>query len=169
MFTLRRAPADPDAAWLLVGLSHDPDGAVAYIENTKSGEVVRLAGPSAFSQGEVTALGYDTLVYKVEDQQRMIRVGQSFVGTEVQPAASTGSSSESGKTSSGAGSLQDRLRALRERRAQELGKEKEPAAGEDTKPEAEATDTPGDAQDADTNDTNNGQATSAVQPTREQE
>ena len=123
-----QAPADPDASWLLVGLSHDKDGPVAYIENAKTGENLRLNGPAEFSKGEVTAVGYDAVSYEIQGQQRIIRVGQNFVGSQAQHAGETSGSSSSSKASKSA-SPQERLRALREQREREL-------AGETPKPEA---------------------------------
>ena len=117
-------PSNPDASWLLVGLSHDSDGEIAYIENAESGEMLRLMGPAAFSQGEVTEIGFDAVVYKIDEQQRIIRIGQNFLGAKAEPRPDAGGTASSTKQStSKPGDLQDRLRELRERRARELGGE----------------------------------------------
>lgn len=112
-------PKDPDASWRLSGISHDPDGAIAYIEHTETGELARIEAEDDFSAGRISTIGYETLVYTVDATPRTIRVGETLLGERVRPAgaATSGSSGSSSKPAS----LEDRLRELRERRAREQG------------------------------------------------
>lgn len=120
--TVDRPPPNPDASWRLTGISHDErSGAVAYIEHTSTGKLSRIEGPKAFSQGEITAIGYDAIVYVVETDQRVVQIGETLVGERVLPKGATPGTSRSSRGSSSGGSLQDRLKALREQRAQEQG------------------------------------------------
>ncbi|MFN3167812.1 MAG: hypothetical protein ACE37H_12185 [Phycisphaeraceae bacterium] len=113
-------PPDPDADWRLAGITHTPEGVVAYIENTKSGDLSKLTEPAAFSQGEITAIGYDAVMYVVAGEQRVISVGQTLVGTRVAPPG--GSSRSTGNSKRDADlTPAERLRMLREQRAREQG------------------------------------------------
>ncbi len=117
------APPSPDSFLRFAGTGHDPDGAVAFIENTKTGEMTRIDGPTVFSLGEITAIGYDAILYVVDGEQRKVLVGQTLLGERVTPpGASTTPSGGSGDAKPPKpGSLEDRLRLLRERRAREQG------------------------------------------------
>jgi hypothetical protein len=133
-------PPDPDSFWRLAGITHTPQGVVAYIENTQSGDLSKLIEPGEFSQGEVTAIGYDAVMYVVEGEQRVINVGQTLAGTRVALPGGT-SRSSGGSKSGGDLSPAERLRMLREQRAREQG----------TTPPAQ--DNPGDAPDGNTSAT----------------
>lgn len=118
-------PKDPDASWRLCGISHDADGSTAYLEHTETGELAKIMGEDDFSAGRISELGYETLVYTVDETRRVIYVGETLLGQRERPAitATSGSSSTSDKPAS----LEDRLRALRERRAREQGETPPPA------------------------------------------
>lgn len=132
-------PKDPDASWRLSGISHDADGSIAYIEHTETGELARVMGEDDFSAGRISTIGYDALVYTIDDTKRVIRVGETLLGQRARPAGSTGtgSSSSGGKPAS----LEDRLRELRERRAREQGEAPPPtpAPKQDTEAEEDAS------------------------------
>ena len=137
-------PPNPDTLWRLTGIGRDQDGATAFIEHMETGELSRVTKPMDFSIGEITTIGYDAIIYVVEDEERMIRVGESLVGqpvvlaeektdtrdttdgttepatsTAAEPAADGAAQPTTGTTISG--SAADRLRLLRERREREQG------------------------------------------------
>ena len=118
--TEEEPPPNPDAVWRLSGISHDKNGAVAYIENTGSGELSRIEGAADFSLGKITTIGYDSVIYVIDDKPRVVRVGETLAGDRVTPPGATTTSGASG-TSDRPTSLEERIRALRERRARELG------------------------------------------------
>eukprot|EP00752_Nemacystus_decipiens_P014029 g12465.t1 len=92
--TVEKPPPNPDAAWRLAGISHDKNGAVAYIENTGSGELARVEGAADFSLGKITTIGYDSIIYVIDENPRVVQVGQTLVGDRVTPpGAITGSGS----------------------------------------------------------------------------
>jgi hypothetical protein len=124
---VEETPKDPDASWRLSGISHDADGAVAYIEHIETGELAKINGEADFSAGRISTIGLESLVYTVDDTQRTVNVGETLLGERLRPAGSTtaGSSGSSSKPAS----LEDRLRKLREQRARELG-QAPPAAPE---------------------------------------
>lgn len=139
---VEKPPADPDSFWRLAGITHAPSGVIAFIEHTTTGDLTRLTGPGEFSKGEVTSIGYDAVVYVINDEQRTIRVGQTLLGERVTPAGSSSSgSSKSGSSSSSKSDLSpaERLRLLREQRAREQG-ETPPADPAPTPPTTESTD-----------------------------
>lgn len=119
---IEKTPPNPDSLLRLTGIAHTPQGVVAFIEHTTSGELSRLTGPERFAQGEVTDIGLRSVLYVVADEQREINIGETFVGERVVPAgypvAGTDNPS-SGNTSNL--SPAERLRLLREKRARELG------------------------------------------------
>ena len=132
-------PPDPDSLWRLTGISHDDEGATAYIEHAGSGELTRVEGAAAFSVGQIKTIGYDALVYVVEDQQRIIRVGETLIGERIAPPkTSTGTSSTTSGKSIRDMSPAERLRMLRERREREQGNAPAPAPA----PESESTPAP---------------------------
>lgn len=133
------APRDPDADWRVAGITHSPEGPVVFMENTASAESVRLDGPGAFASGEITDIGYDKVVYAVHSESRAINVGQTLLGQRsvVSSAPKTTGSSKGG------GSAADRLKALREKRARELGGPPPPVPGQEQQDAQE----PQDAQD----------------------
>jgi len=140
-------PPDPDSFWRLAGITHTPEGVVAYIENTKSGDLSKLIEPGEFSQGEVTAIGYDAVMYVVDGEQRVINVGQTLLGTRV--ALPGGTSRSSGGSRSGDDlSPAERLRMLREQRAREQGTAPPAQDNPGEAPEGNAPATGQDATDA---------------------
>jgi len=149
-------PPHPDTAWRLTGISHAPDGAVAYIEHTGTGELSRLEGPGPISDGRITTIGYDAVMYVIDDQKRVIRVGETLMGERDRPAdpSSTKRPRSAGKDAS----VQERLRALRERRARALGESPVAPPQEDGESQPEDADNPEDdrgdqADDLDDDDT----------------
>jgi|GEM_PF-2679128 len=130
-------PPSEDSFWRFSGTGQDAEGLIVFIENIKSGELVRVTGPAVISLGKVTQISNDAIVYVVDSEQRTIRVGESLLGVRITPPGATlrtTSSSSSGSTSGSSGSALDRLRELRERRARELGNAPpaEPAPSGDT-------------------------------------
>jgi hypothetical protein len=116
-------PADPDTLYRLAGISHDAEGPIAYIEHTGTGELTRVQGPSEFSLGKITAIGYEKLVYVVDDDHRSVSIGQNLTGQTATPATTTagGSTSTGGADTPKPGSREAILKAMRERRERELG------------------------------------------------
>lgn len=112
-------PANPDALLRLTGIGHTAQGVVAFIEHTESGELSSLTGPNAFSQGQVTDIGYRSVVYVVDGQRREINIGETFVGERAVLASDSPVGSDS--SSKSGLSPAERLRLLREKRARELG------------------------------------------------
>lgn len=140
-------PPHPDTTWRLTGISHAPDGSVAYIEHTDTGELSRLAGPGQISDGQITTIGYDAVIYVIDDEQRVIHVGETLMGERAQR---DGSPSTKPRRSAGKdASVQERLRALRERRARELGESPpdQPQGDGDGEGQPEEADNPEDGRD----------------------
>lgn len=119
------SPPDPDTLWRLTGISRDRDKTIAFIEHVETGELARISKPMSFSLGEITTIGYEGIIYVVDDKERMIRVGESLIGQRVTPTASststTDGTAEEGENKPTSGSAADRLRQLRERREREQG------------------------------------------------
>lgn len=133
---VQEAPADPDALFRLAGISHDREGPIAYIEHTSTGELSRIQGPSDFSLGKITVIGYDALVYVVDDDQRSVSIGQNLTGQSAAPGgvSASGTTDDTGEADAPKpGSREAILRAMRERRERELGKSQ--PAKPDSRPE----------------------------------
>lgn len=139
--TEEKPPPNPDAAWRLTGISHDKNGTVAYIENTGSGELALIEGAAEFSLGTITTIGYDSLIYVTDDQPRVVRIGETLAGDRVTPPGATTTPGSTGSSDRPA-SLEERIRALREKRARELGetptKPDQPDTAEDKPDETDA-------------------------------
>lgn len=126
---VEETPPNPDTLWRLTGIGRDRDGATAFIEHMETGELSKVTKPMDFSVGEITTIGYDAIIYVVEGEGRMIRVGESLVGQPALPAAAatpaagdaTGATTETTTGATTGGSAADRLRLLRERREREQG------------------------------------------------
>lgn len=138
-------PPDPDSFWRLTGITHAGTGTIAFFENTKSGELSRIARATEFSLGEITTIGYDKIVYVVQDEQRVIQIGETLLGVRASPGASSSGTSTTSRSKDkpSSGSVEDRLRALRERRAQEQGEGSTPEPTPDpAAPESDEQTTP---------------------------
>ena len=134
---VEETPADPDTRYRLTGISHDAAGPIAYIEDTATGEVSRVQGPADFSQGKITVIGYETLVYVVDDDPRRVLIGQNLTGQVATPAnvVSSGTPSTGGADTPKPGSREAILKAMRERRERELGNRQPTPPQPDPKPE----------------------------------
>ena len=120
---VQETPADPDTLYRLAGISHDAEGPIAYIEHMGTGELARVQGPSDFSLGKITVIGYESLVYVVNDDQRSVSIGENLTGQRATPAnaAAGGSTSTVGADAPKPGSREAILKAMRERREREQG------------------------------------------------
>jgi hypothetical protein len=153
-------PADPDASYRLTGISHDAQGPIAYIEQTDTGELTRLRGPSDFSLGSITVIGYDTLVYVVAGEQRRIAIGQNLTGQSARPSTATGSDTAEPEEADTPepGSREAILQAMRERRERLTG-ERQPAA-----PQPEPNPTPSDTPASESTESSSEQAAPSSTP-----
>ena len=130
-------PADPDTRYRLAGISHDAQGPIAYIEQLDTGALSRVQGAADFSQGRITVIGFDTLVYVVDDEERSVVIGQNLTGQRATLAgeAEVGSAHTGDAEAPKPGSREAILKAMRERRERELGNSKPAAPQPEPKPE----------------------------------
>ena len=133
---------DPDRAYRLIGLSHTGGRWLAFIENSQTREMHRVAVDQPIASGTVTAIDYDRIEYAVNDETRIIQIGHDLTGIEPRvpleselsslfaPVTTTGetpspnniaetTNTPATETAGGDVSREEILRRLRERRERE--------------------------------------------------
>lgn len=124
----------PESYMVLKGIVAAGRTFAAFIEDTRTSEVFRLAVGGMIASGEVTHLTLDSIVYKQEEKESTILVGQTLAGGSGQvvltfenimqwsttPSAATPGSS-AGTTAPASEDEAAILKKLLERRKQELG------------------------------------------------
>lgn len=122
-------PADPDASFVLVGVTVLDGKPTAFIEDRSGGPLRTIAEPGEFSKGQITAIDLKGVTYVIGEETRMIEPRYAFTGAE--PATVTsifsggaapsttssggGITSDTAATSSGDGSTGQRAMSLLER------------------------------------------------------
>lgn len=129
-------PASPsDAVWVLAGVGIHREAQMAFLENTQTGEVLRLTPGCTAASGTIASICLDSVEYCCGQATRTIRVGENLAGQvptpytgarpSFAPAASAGGDTPSAAsqpaTTSDPG-VNAILERMRQRRLQEQGK-----------------------------------------------
>lgn len=125
------AVPDPESYCRLRGIAQENGTFVAFVEDTRSGETLKLRQGDSVARGSIESLDLDSIVYRLEDRTITVAIGQDLLGgrgavtmTELMEWTPLPSTSPSGAPTTPAapsGDEADILRQLMERRKQELG------------------------------------------------
>jgi hypothetical protein len=105
---------------------------IAFVEDTRSGTVLRLRAGDPVARGVIKTLTLDSLVYELGDKTTTVQLGFDLEGgrgavtmTELMEYSGTAAASSTGQAAESAaptGEAADVLQQLLQRRQQELGK-----------------------------------------------
>jgi hypothetical protein len=125
---------NPEAYFLLRGIVREGEAFLAFIEDTQSGEVLRLRPGDSVARGAVKALTLDELEYEMEDKTVTVRMGLDLEGghgvatavrtmdlPQLSTPAGPSATMPAGPTRTPSGDEAGILRRLMEQRRQQLG------------------------------------------------
>jgi len=123
---------NPESYHLLKGVGQEDGQFIAFVEDTRSGIVLRLRQGDAAARGTVKALTLDTLEYEMEGQSVAVSIGSDLEGGQgaitaeqlmewSQTAAPTAQPAEGSPAPAPSGDEAEILRKLMEQRRQQLG------------------------------------------------
>jgi len=146
MFSRQRGPAerrqrdaerevvtvpDPESYYRLRGIAQENGTFIAFVEDTRRNETLKLRQGDAVARGSIESLDLDSIVFRMEDRTIAVAIGQDLLGghgagtmselMQWTPAPSTPTSGEPATPAAPTGAEADILRQLMERRKQELG------------------------------------------------
>ncbi|MDI6450681.1 hypothetical protein [Anaerobaca lacustris] len=120
---------DPESYHRLRGIAQENGTFVAFVEDTRSGETLKLRQGDAVARGSIESLDLDSIVYRLEDRTISVVIGQDLLGgrgavtmTELLEWTPTSTSAPQTVPAPPTGNEADILRQLLERRKQELGR-----------------------------------------------
>lgn len=73
---------DPDRDYRLIGSSYTGGQWLAFIENSQTREIHRVAVDQSIASGKVSSIDYDRIEYAVNDETRAIQIGRDLTGAE---------------------------------------------------------------------------------------
>lgn len=129
------APSTPEAATVLTGLVQQDQSWVAFFEDTRTGQMSRVAAGQAMVGGTVASVCLDSVTFDCQGASRVISLGQNLEGTQVDRAPPTagatsspasaqapasGAAANSSASPAPSSSQADILERMRQRRAQEV-------------------------------------------------
>jgi hypothetical protein len=119
------APPPPPAQRFvrLRGVTRRGEEQVAFLEDMRSGDIIRARAGSRVVDGTVMSVGVDTIIYALDGNEVEVAIGENLeASTESAPvAASTGTGSTSTAAPAAPAGSEDILERLRRQRMEELG------------------------------------------------
>jgi hypothetical protein len=119
---------DPESYHRLRGIAQENGTFIAFIEDTRGGEMLKLRQGDAVARGVIESLDLDSIVYRLEDRTISVAIGQDLLGgrgavtmTELMEWTGTSTSAPQAAPAAPTGDEADILRQLLQRRKQELG------------------------------------------------
>lgn len=123
---------NPESYFRLRGITQENSAFIAFLEDTRTGGVLRLRQGDRVARGEIKALDLDAIEYAVEGRASTVRVGQDLEGgqgavtmTELlelsETSTAAGEEQSAGQEPIPAGDEADILKRLMEQRRQQLG------------------------------------------------
>ncbi len=134
--TRRQAPAappapDPESYVVLKGIVQEDGAFIAFLEDTQTGQVLRVREGDSVVRGKIKSLTLDSLEYEFEDRTMTVtmglnlqggREGADFTGTyDFSPTSSTTTSATTESSAPPSEDEAEILRQLMERRKQQVG------------------------------------------------
>jgi len=123
---------DPESYYRLRGIAQEDGTFIAFIEDTRSSETLKVRQGEAVARGSIELLDLDSVTFRLDDRTIPVAIGQDLLGGQgavtmselmewtPAPSASTGSQ-EAAPAAAPTGDEAEILRQLLERRRQELG------------------------------------------------
>jgi hypothetical protein len=122
---------DPESYYRLRGIAQENGTFIAFVEDTRTSETLKLRQGAAVARGSIESLDLDSIVFRLEDRTINVAIGQDLLGghgavtmTELMqwtPATSTSTTGQEASPAAPTGDEAEILRQLLERRKQELG------------------------------------------------
>jgi hypothetical protein len=123
--TRTSTPKTQEQMVILTGIVVQECGQVAFFEDTRAGETLRVCGGQPLANGVVKSISLDSVEFQTENGIRSIAIGENLAGQANVPTAASSSSegvasSEPSASMPSGGGGGDVLERMRQRRAQEL-------------------------------------------------
>lgn len=126
------AMPNPESYFRLRGIVQEDGRFIAFVEDTRAGNVLKLRQGDSVARGTIKALTLDTVEYQLGDQVTTVRLGYDLEGGQgavtmnelmewSQTATTPAAPSEASSSEAPTGEAADILKQLMERRRQELG------------------------------------------------
>jgi hypothetical protein len=121
---------DPESYYRLRGIAQENGTCIAFIEDTRTNETLKLRQGASVARGSIESLDLDSIVFRIEDRTITVAIGQDLLGghgavtmNELMQWTPTSTSTTCSATAPAAptGDEADILKQLLERRKQELG------------------------------------------------
>lgn len=121
---------------VLKGIARENGQCVAFFEDTRSSQILRIRTGQAIARGKIEALTLDHAIFHYRDQTRIVTVGQNLEGqygsggielsdmmewSQTTAASSTATESAGSTPEASSAEESDILKKLMERRRQQLG------------------------------------------------
>ena len=113
----------PERDFVLTGIVRRDSGCIAFVEDMRNGETLRVRSGDTFADGQITDITLDGLVYRKDDQTRDIKIGNTLGGASPLPAPTAASTNAEGSVAPGATAASPDERAILERLRQRREKE----------------------------------------------
>jgi hypothetical protein len=125
---------NPESYYVLKGIVQEDDVFIAFLEDTRGGQILRVSKGDSVARGIIKALGLDSIEYQFEERTITVTMGYDLEGgrgavtmTQLYELSQTYSTTpqEDATSAAGESSLSgdeaDILKQLMERRQQQLG------------------------------------------------
>ena len=127
------AVPNPESYFRLRGVAQEDGTFVAFLEDTRSGSVLKLREGEAVARGTIKSLTLDTIEYQRDDQVTTVQLGSDLEGGQgavtmnelmewSQTATTPSTATQETSSEAPAGDAAEILKQLMERRRQELGR-----------------------------------------------
>ncbi|MHC4646415.1 MAG: hypothetical protein ACYTBJ_13020 [Planctomycetota bacterium] len=78
--TAEQPPPQPESYFVLKGLAKEDDAFVAFFEDTRAGDMIRVRAEEPIARGKITGLTLDSAVYERDANTVSVQVGQTLEG-----------------------------------------------------------------------------------------
>lgn len=122
---------DPESYYRLRGIAQENGTFIAFIEDTRTNETLKLRQGASVARGAIESLDLDSIVFRIEDRTITVAIGQDLLGgrgavtmselMQWTPAPATSTTGSETRPAAPTGNEADILKQLLERRRQELG------------------------------------------------
>ncbi len=122
---------DPESYYRLRGIAQENGTFIAFIEDARSNETLKVRQGEAVARGTVESLDLDSISFRLEDRTISVAIGQDLLGgqgavtmselMEWTPTPSASTSDPEAAPAAPTGDEAEILRQLLERRKRELG------------------------------------------------
>ena len=114
----------PERDFVLTGVVRRDSGCIAFVEDMRNGETLRMRSGDSIADGQIVEIGPDGLVYRKGDQSRDVKTGDALGRASSLPAPVATSDNTEGSAEVGASPASPSesaiLERLRQRREKEL-------------------------------------------------